>query len=45
MKSFLERNITPPNMWEIFEDLVADLYTRIWEDSSVVRYGRIGQNQ
>jgi hypothetical protein len=37
--------ILPPKSWDEFEDIVADLYARLWEDPHTQRYGRDGQAQ
>jgi hypothetical protein len=34
-----------PNSWDEFEDICADLFSRIWNDDNLVRYGRMGQRQ
>jgi tetratricopeptide (TPR) repeat protein len=40
-----QTDLLKPKSWEEFEDIVADLYKRIWEDPEVTRYGRRGQRQ
>jgi hypothetical protein len=35
----------PPKSWDEFEDIVAHLYTRIWNDPRATRCGRSGQAQ
>src|SRR5882724_337187 len=37
--------LLPPSSWEKFEEICADLFSRIWNDTQVVRYGREGQRQ
>jgi hypothetical protein len=37
--------LNPPESWEQFEALCADLFAREWGDPNVVRYGRQGQRQ
>ncbi|MDY6875891.1 MAG: tetratricopeptide repeat protein [Chloroflexota bacterium] len=34
-----------PRSWDEFEDIVADLYSRMWDDPNTQRYGRTGQAQ
>ena len=34
-----------PKSWDEFEDMVADLYGRVWNDPNTRRYGRTGQPQ
>jgi len=34
-----------PKSWDEFEDIVADLYARAWDDPHTRRYGRTGQAQ
>ncbi len=45
MPTIAQSEIPKPKSWEEFEDLVADLYTRRWNDSNTDRYGRAGQRQ
>ncbi len=45
MNSFLESKINPPKDWVKFEDMVADLYTRMWDEKSFTKIGRSGQKQ
>jgi hypothetical protein len=35
----------PPPSWSKFEEICADLFSRIWNDTQLVRYGRDGQRQ
>lgn len=37
--------LRPPPSWEKFEEICADLFSRIWNDTQLVRYGRDGQRQ
>ncbi|WIG52198.1 MAG: hypothetical protein OJF48_003116 [Afipia sp.] len=37
--------LQPPPSWEKFEEICADLFSRIWDDPQLVRYGRDGQRQ
>jgi hypothetical protein len=37
--------LRPPPSWDKFEEISADLFSRIWGDSQLVRYGRQGQRQ
>jgi hypothetical protein len=37
--------LRPPQSWDKFEEICADLFARIWDDAHVVRYGRSGQIQ
>jgi hypothetical protein len=37
--------LPPPNSWDEFEDLCADLFQEEWRDWHVVRHGREGQRQ
>jgi len=34
----------PPPSWDRFEEICADLFSRIWKDNQLVRYGRAGQD-
>lgn len=38
-------NLPKPKSWDEFEDIVWEIYTRIWQDSYAQRYGRSGQVQ
>ncbi|KRP89212.1 hypothetical protein AOQ73_26690 [Bradyrhizobium pachyrhizi] len=37
--------LRPPPSWDKFEEICADLFSRIWKDNQLVRYGRAGQRQ
>lgn len=37
--------LRPPPSWDKFEEICADLFSRIWDDPQVVRYGTSGQAQ
>jgi len=37
--------LSPPQSWEEFESICADLYTRIWNDDGTQKHGRQGQPQ
>ena len=37
--------LRPPAAWEAFEEICADLFSQLWDDPNVVRYGRRGQSQ
>jgi hypothetical protein len=37
--------LLPPPSWDKFEEICADLFSRIWNDTQLVRYGRTGQRQ
>ena len=37
--------LRPPPSWDKFEEIRADLFSRIWDDPQVVRYGTRGQAQ
>jgi hypothetical protein len=37
--------LSPPQNWEEFESICADLYTRIWNDDGTQKHGRQGQPQ
>jgi hypothetical protein len=37
--------LRPPPSWDKFEEICADLFSRIWDDPEVVRYGTRGQTQ
>jgi hypothetical protein len=39
-----EQLLAPPS-WDKFEEICADLFSRIWGDTQLVRYGRKGQRQ
>jgi hypothetical protein len=37
--------LRPPATWEAFEEICADLFSLLWNDPNLVRYGRQGQAQ
>ena len=41
----VNRQYAPPQSWEEFESLCADLYERIWKDPNTQKHGRQGQPQ
>lgn len=45
MTEFSNRQISPPKDWDAFEELCADLWTKILNDPDVTRHGRSGQLQ
>jgi hypothetical protein len=45
MPTLAQGEFPPPRSWDEFEDIVADLYKRIWNDPNATRYGRSGQAQ
>jgi hypothetical protein len=45
MPTVAQGDFPPPKSWDEFEDIVADLYRRIWNDPGATRYGRSGQPQ
>jgi tetratricopeptide (TPR) repeat protein len=45
MPSIPQSEFPVPRSWEEFEDIVADVYRRKWNDPHVRRYGRSGQAQ
>jgi hypothetical protein len=45
MATIATSDLPVPKSWDEFEDICADLFTRIWNDNGVVRYGRTGQSQ
>jgi tetratricopeptide (TPR) repeat protein len=40
-----QTELPKPKSWDEFEDIVTDLYMRLWGDPHVKRYGRTGQAQ
>lgn len=38
-------DLPPPSSWEDFEDICADIWTEVWGDRNLQRYGRQGQAQ
>jgi hypothetical protein len=45
MPTIPQNVLTRPKSWDEFEDIVWDLYTRLWDDPHAQRYGRSGQAQ
>ncbi len=45
LSSLADSQILPPNNWDAFEELCADLFEREWSYPQTVRYGRQGQRQ
>jgi hypothetical protein len=45
MPNIPQTDLSPPQSWDEFEDIVADLYARLWGEPHVERYGRSGQAQ
>ena len=45
MPSFINQQIPPPNNWQDFENLCADLWGKIWKDTNAQKNGRSGQAQ
>jgi len=45
MPTIPQSEIPRPKSWDEFEDIVADLYARAWDDPHTRRYGRAGQAQ
>jgi len=45
MPTIPQSEIPRPKSWDEFEDIVADLYGRLWNDPNTRRYGRTGQPQ
>ena len=45
MPTIASSELPVPKSWDEFEDICADLFSRIWNDHNVVRYGRMGQRQ
>lgn len=37
--------LRPPPSWDKFEEICADLFSRIWDDPQAIRYGTQGQSQ
>jgi hypothetical protein len=40
-----DEQLHPPASWDKFEEICADLFSRIWNDPELVRYERSGQRQ
>jgi len=45
MPTVPQSELPVPRSWDEFEDIVADLYARAWDDPHTRRYGRAGQAQ
>jgi hypothetical protein len=45
MPNIPQTELSKPKSWDEFEDIVWDLYTRVWQDPHAQRYGRSGQPQ
>lgn len=45
MSEFHHFEYPPPRSWEQFEEICADLFEAMWNDSGLVRHGRAGQKQ
>jgi len=45
MPTIPQSELPIPKSWDEFEDIVADLYGRVWNDPNTRRYGRTGQPQ
>jgi tetratricopeptide (TPR) repeat protein len=45
MPNIAQTELYPPKSWDEFEDVVWDLYSRVWGDPKAERYGRTGQAQ
>jgi hypothetical protein len=45
MPTVPQSELPRPKSWDEFEDIVWDLYVRLWSDPSAQRYGRSGQAQ
>jgi len=45
MPTIPQSELPVPKSWDEFEDIVADLYARAWDDPHTRRYGRTGQAQ
>ncbi len=45
LPSFLNQQVNPPEHWQEFEKLCADLWARIWNDPNTQMHGRSGQVQ
>jgi hypothetical protein len=45
MPTVPQSELPVPKSWDEFEDIVADLYARAWDDSHTQRHGREGQRQ
>jgi hypothetical protein len=45
MPTIASSELPVPKSWDEFEDICADLFSRIWNDHNIVRYARMGQRQ
>lgn len=45
MSSIADSQLLPPNTWDAFEEMCADLFEREWNYRQTERYGRQGQRQ
>jgi hypothetical protein len=45
MPTLASSELPVPKSWEEFEDICADLFSRIWNDRNVVRYALLGERQ
>ncbi len=45
MSSLLNKQISPPESWEVFEDMCCDLWRLLWNDPNAQKNGRKGQAQ
>jgi tetratricopeptide (TPR) repeat protein len=45
MPNIAQTELYPQKSWDEFEDIVWDLYSRVWGDPDAQRYGRMGQAQ
>lgn len=45
MSELINFEYPPPRSWEQFEELCADLFEAMWNDTALVRHGRAGQVQ
>ncbi len=45
MPTIASSELPVPKSWDEFEDICPDLFSQIWNDPNIVRYGRLGQRQ
>jgi hypothetical protein len=45
MPNIPQSELPKPKSWDEFEDIVWDLYVRLWQEPHADRYGRTGQRQ